>query len=48
MDFVAIIEACGLLDIDFRGQKFTWSNKRGINHKIWKRLDKAMVNDSWF
>ena len=48
MDFIAMIEAGGLLDIDFRGQKFTWSNKRGINHKIWKRLDKAMVNDSWF
>ena len=47
MDFIAVIDACGLVDIGFSGQKFTWSNKRGINNKIWKRLDRAMVNDSW-
>ena len=38
MDFIAIIEACGLMDIDFSGHKFTWSNKRGINHKILRDL----------
>ena len=27
IDFIAIIEACGLLDIGFSGHKFTWSNK---------------------
>ncbi|XP_015084240.1 uncharacterized protein LOC107027651 [Solanum pennellii] len=43
MDFIAVIEACGLLDIGFCGHKFTWSNKRGINHRIGKRLDRAMV-----
>ncbi|XP_069145909.1 uncharacterized protein [Solanum lycopersicum] len=47
LDFIAVIEACGLADIGFSGHKFTWSNKRGINHRVWKRLDRALVNDSW-
>ena len=29
-DFIAVIEAFGLLDISFSGHKLTWSNKRGI------------------
>ena len=32
MDFIAVIEACGLVDIGFSGHKFTKSNKRGIHH----------------
>ncbi|KAK4706320.1 hypothetical protein R3W88_034129 [Solanum pinnatisectum] len=47
LDFIATIEACGLIDLGFSGQKFTWSNKRGIGHRIWKRLDRALVNDTW-
>ncbi|KAG5605800.1 hypothetical protein H5410_027292 [Solanum commersonii] len=35
------------MDLGFDGQKFTWSNKRGIYNRVWKRLDRAMVNDSW-
>lgn len=46
-EFISIIEACGLMDLGFSGQKYTWSNKRGINFKIWKRLDRSMVNDTW-
>ena len=47
MNFIAVLEACSLLDIGFSGNKFRWSNKRGINHRIRKRLDRAMINDSW-
>ncbi|XP_015057525.1 uncharacterized protein LOC107003747 [Solanum pennellii] len=47
MDFIAAIEACGLVDIGFSGHKYTWSNKRGITYRIWKRLDRALVNDLW-
>lgn len=47
LEFIAVIEACGLLNLGFSGQKYTWSNKRGIHHRIWKRLDRALVNDSW-
>jgi len=35
------------MDLGFSGQKFTWSNKRGIHHRIWKRLDRGLVNDAW-
>ncbi|XP_049348973.1 uncharacterized protein LOC125813527 [Solanum verrucosum] len=47
IEFIGIIEACGLMDLGFNGPKFTWSNQRGINFRIWKRLDRAMVNDRW-
>ncbi|XP_015161095.1 uncharacterized protein [Solanum tuberosum] len=47
LDFIAIIEACGLIDLGFSGQKFTWSNNRGIQQRVWKRLDRALVTDAW-
>ncbi|KAK4707386.1 hypothetical protein R3W88_033075 [Solanum pinnatisectum] len=47
LEFIGVIEACGLLDLGFNGPRFTWSNQRGINSRIWKRLDRAMVNDRW-
>ncbi|XP_049375739.1 uncharacterized protein LOC125840542 [Solanum verrucosum] len=31
----------------FNGQKYTWSNNRGIQQRIWKRLDRALVTDAW-
>ncbi|XP_047264380.1 uncharacterized protein LOC124896702 [Capsicum annuum] len=46
-DFIGVIESCGLLDIGFHGQKYTWCNQRSITDRIWKRLDRAMVNDKW-
>ncbi|KAH0772311.1 hypothetical protein KY290_016292 [Solanum tuberosum] len=47
LEFVAVIEACGLVDLGFNGQKYTWSNNRGIQQRIWKRLDRALVTDDW-
>ncbi|XP_015158404.1 uncharacterized protein [Solanum tuberosum] len=47
LEFIVVIEACGLMDLGFSGQKFTWSNKKGIHHRIWKRLDRALINDAW-
>ncbi|KAH0682612.1 hypothetical protein KY290_021193 [Solanum tuberosum] len=47
LEFIGVIEACGLMDLGFNGPKFTWSNQRGINFRIWKRLDRVMVNDKW-
>ncbi|XP_055814491.1 uncharacterized protein LOC129884174 [Solanum dulcamara] len=46
-DFISVIEACGLTDLGFCGQKFTRCNNRDKDARIWKRLDRAMVNDSW-
>ncbi|XP_055802719.1 uncharacterized protein LOC129871761 [Solanum dulcamara] len=47
LEFISIIEACGLQDLGFCGQRYTWSNLRGIMFRIWKRLDRGMVNDKW-
>ncbi|KAK6793719.1 hypothetical protein RDI58_007172 [Solanum bulbocastanum] len=47
IDFIGVIEACGLIDLAFNVPKFTWSNQRGVNFRIWKRLDRAMANDKW-
>ncbi|XP_055826362.1 uncharacterized protein LOC129894731 [Solanum dulcamara] len=47
LEFISIIQACGLQDLGFSGQKYTWSNQRGIFFRIWKRLDRGMVNDKW-
>ncbi|XP_059289464.1 uncharacterized protein LOC132042983 [Lycium ferocissimum] len=46
-EFISVIEACGLTDLGFHGAKYTWSNLRGHDVRIWKRLDRAMVNDNW-
>ncbi|KAH0736538.1 hypothetical protein KY285_012245 [Solanum tuberosum] len=47
LEFIGVIKDCGLMDLGFNGPRFTWSNQRGINFRIWKRLDRAMVNDKW-
>ncbi|KAK4707382.1 hypothetical protein R3W88_033071 [Solanum pinnatisectum] len=47
LEFIAVTEACGLIDLGFSGQKFTWSNNRGLHSRVWNRLDRSMVNDSW-
>ncbi|XP_055814560.1 uncharacterized protein LOC129884256 [Solanum dulcamara] len=47
LEFISVIEACGLTDLGFHGQSFTWCNNRDNDARIWKRLDRAMVNDRW-
>lgn len=42
-EFISIIEACGLTDLGFNGQPFTWCNQRSAEARVWKRLDRAMV-----
>ncbi|WMV50075.1 hypothetical protein MTR67_043460 [Solanum verrucosum] len=46
-DFLSVIETCGLIDIGYSGQHFTWCNQRAEEARVWKRLDRAMVNDKW-
>ncbi|XP_010324843.1 uncharacterized protein [Solanum lycopersicum] len=47
LEFINIIESCGLTDLGYHGQYFTWCNHRKDGARIWKRLDRGMVNDKW-
>ena len=47
LEFISIIEACGLLDLGYSGQNYTWCNHRKDGSRIWKRLDRGMTNDKW-
>ncbi|XP_019224556.1 PREDICTED: uncharacterized protein LOC109206213 [Nicotiana attenuata] len=47
IDFLGMIEDCGLVDLGFYGPRYTWSNVRGPYLIVWKRLDRGMVNDNW-
>lgn len=47
LKFFSIIEACGLLDIRYSEQHYTWCNQGAEEARVWKRLDRAMVHDKW-
>ncbi|XP_060202876.1 uncharacterized protein LOC132631305 [Lycium barbarum] len=47
LDFISIMEACGLMNIGFTGPRFTWCNNRRPQKRIWKRLDRVLINDIW-
>ncbi|XP_049343831.1 uncharacterized protein LOC125808126 [Solanum verrucosum] len=42
-EFIATIEACGLMDLEYTGQRYMWCNQRNEEARVWKRL----VNDNW-
>ncbi|KAG5580340.1 hypothetical protein H5410_050967 [Solanum commersonii] len=46
-EFISVIEACGLTDLGFTGIPYTWCNQRTAQARVWKRLDRSMVNDKW-
>lgn len=46
-EFINTIEACGFIDIGFNGQEYTCCNHMDSSNRIWKRLDRALVNDKW-
>lgn len=41
------MSTCNLMDLGYRGSRFTWSNLRGGGHLIRERLDRAWCNPSW-
>ncbi|XP_060168986.1 uncharacterized protein LOC132599797 [Lycium barbarum] len=45
--FIECLHDCGLMDIGYSGNRFTWCNERKEDKIIWKRLDRMLVNDKW-
>ncbi|KAH9732412.1 putative reverse transcriptase/RNA-dependent DNA polymerase [Citrus sinensis] len=47
LEFKESIRACNLMDMGFKGHKFTWSNRRfGVNY-IEERLDRVLCSKDW-
>ena len=46
--FREVIDECGFMDLGFEGSKFTWSKHFENGVSIWERLNRCLVNNSWF
>lgn len=48
-DMCNMINYCQLIDLGFKGSKYTWLNKcfKQINALIFERLDSFLANDEW-
>ncbi|KAF7133101.1 hypothetical protein RHSIM_Rhsim09G0068100 [Rhododendron simsii] len=46
-DFHEMISNCGLVDLEFKGPKFTWRNNRREEAFIMERIDMAFANADW-
>lgn len=44
-EFISITKACGLTGLGFNDQPYTWCNQRIIEARVWKRLNRAIVNN---
>ncbi|XP_018843481.2 uncharacterized protein LOC109008014 [Juglans regia] len=47
-NFIEAIEVCGLYEVQFQGDSFTWSNRREWRCFTKEKLDRAFGNQSWF
>lgn len=45
--FHDMLNCCGLVDLDFKGPKFTWRNNRDGAACIMERIDMAFANSRW-
>jgi hypothetical protein len=43
--FNTIIEHWGLIDLEFSGRKFTWSNNQ--RDPLFEKLDRVLVSPEW-
>ncbi|XP_027060834.1 uncharacterized protein [Coffea arabica] len=47
LEFLAFMEEAEVFDVGFSGQSFTWCNNRRGRARIWKRLDRMLINGAW-
>ncbi|XP_074336652.1 uncharacterized protein LOC141673815 [Apium graveolens] len=47
MEFTEVLNECGLHDLGFVGEKFTWERGRGQQHWVQERLDRGVTTQSW-
>ena len=47
-NFREILDECGLLDLGFVGNKFTWSKTYPDGGVVWEKLDRAVSSASWY
>nr|XP_027103097.1 uncharacterized protein LOC113724387 [Coffea arabica] len=43
-ELLSFMEMAGVFDVGFTGSQFTWCNNRKGRARIWKRLDKLLIN----
>lgn len=41
------LDDCGLMDLGYRGPKFTWFKRNGDGEGIFERLDRGVANPAW-
>ena len=46
--FREVIDECGFMDLGFERSKYAWSKHFENGVSIWERLDRCLVNNSWF
>ncbi|KAH7849307.1 hypothetical protein Vadar_016040 [Vaccinium darrowii] len=46
-NFQNIISECNLMDLEFKGNSFTWTNNQSGEANIRERIDRAMANVEW-
>lgn len=45
--FVQTVGDCGLIDLGYEGEKFTWESFRGKDNWVQERLDRGLANQPW-
>lgn len=45
--FVQTVGGCGLVDLGFEGEKFTWESFCGKHNWVQERLDRGLANQAW-
>ena len=46
-NFRDAINACGFIDMGYKGIPFTWKKLYRDRHSIWERLDRSRVTSDW-